>query len=79
MGSVLVVPATVIVDWILQGYILPSLAYVGIVFIVVGFGGFVLSELVAAKRDGQQHIATTIQASDNFETSKWRYYIHFFI
>ena len=83
VGSVLVVPATVIADWILQGYTLPPLAYIGIALIVVGFGGFVLSEFIAIKRDGKQHniLETVIQASDNEDSPliknsrnlKWRY------
>ena len=49
MGTVLVIPAAVLVDWLLQGFLLQTAAAVGVVLIIVGFVGFVTSEMIGIK------------------------------
>jgi hypothetical protein len=53
VGTILVIPAAVLVDWLLQGFILQSAAAFGVVFIIIGFIGFVTSEIVALKTKGK--------------------------
>ena len=49
------IPAAVLVDWLLQGFILQLqlAAAFGVVFIIIGFIGFVASEIVALKTKGK--------------------------
>ncbi len=42
-----------VVDLIVQGFLLPVLGFVGIALIIFGFTGFIFSELVAARREGE--------------------------
>ena len=51
VGSVLVLPSTVILDWILKGYVLPWQAFVGISGILLGFFMLVLSEYWQLRRE----------------------------
>ena len=47
-GSVLVVPASVVVDWLVHHYILPWPAILGIISILFGFFFLVVSEAIQA-------------------------------
>lgn len=49
VGTILVIPAAVLVDWIVQGFLLQVAAAIGVVLIISGFIGFIVSELVAMK------------------------------
>ena len=48
VGTILAIPASVIVDWLVQKYLLPWQAFIGIGLIVLGFGGFASSEFFHA-------------------------------
>ncbi len=56
----LVLPTTVILDWILKGYILPWQAFVGVAGILVGFFILVFSEYWELRR-GQRVAAAEIK------------------
>ena len=49
VGIVIATPTSVVVDLIVQRFLLPWQAGIGVALIAVGFGGFVLSAYVAAK------------------------------
>ena len=51
------IPAAVLVDWLLQGFLLQVAAAVGVVLIITGFIGFVVSEIVALKTKGKVGIS----------------------
>ena len=53
VGTVLAVPSSVLVDWIVHGYVLPWPAFVGIGVILVSFVGFTVSEYVAGRREAK--------------------------
>lgn len=57
VGTVLAIPVSVIVDWIVQGFLLPPQAFVGIVLIVGGFASFTFSEFIAARRKARRERA----------------------
>ena len=48
------IPASVIVDWMVQKYLLPWQAFIGIGLIVLGFTGFAFAEFLTAWRE-QKH------------------------
>ena len=48
------IPASVIVDWMVQKYLLPWQAFIGIGLIVLGFAGFAIAEFLTAWRE-QKH------------------------
>ena len=48
------IPASVIVDWLVQKYLLPWQAFIGIGLIILGFMGFAIAEFLAAWRE-QKH------------------------
>ena len=52
VGTILVIPGAILADWILQGYVLPELGALGVVLIIVGFVGFLGSEVIAMKTEG---------------------------
>ena len=41
----LAIPASVIVDWLFKGYILPWHSFVGVGMILIGFFGLVVSQI----------------------------------
>ena len=55
VGTILAIPTSVIVDWIVQQYLFPWQAFIGIVLIVLGFGGFAFSEFFTASME-QRHL-----------------------
>ena len=57
VGTILAIPTSVVVDLIVQGYVLPWQAGIGIALIAVGFGGFILSEYVATKREAKHKVS----------------------
>ena len=66
------IPAAVLVDWLLQGFILQLAAAFGVVFIIIGFIGFLASEIVALRTKGKvrclrikagRHIAPLLPAA----------------
>ena len=54
VGTILAIPASVIVDWLVQKYLLPWQAFIGIGLIILGFAGFAFSEFLTAWRE-QKH------------------------
>ncbi len=68
VGSVLIVPISVVLDWILQDFELPPLAYLGVVLILLGFAGFVFSQVVALKLE-ERDKHTSIQAPGEKEST----------
>ena len=44
VGSVLVIPASVVVDWLTNHYVLPWAAILGVIVILLGFFALVFSE-----------------------------------
>ena len=48
------IPVSVIVDWMVQKYLLPWQAFIGIGLIVLGFAGFAFAEFLTAWRE-QKH------------------------
>lgn len=51
MGTILVIPGAILADWMLQGYVLPGLGALGVALIIVGFVGFLGSEIIAMKME----------------------------
>ena len=51
IGTILVIPVAVLVDWIFQGFLLSPLAALGVVLIICGFTGFVVSEVITVRQD----------------------------
>ena len=51
VGTILVIPASVIVDWMVQKYLLPWQSFIGIGLIIIGFGGLTFSEFYTALRE----------------------------
>jgi len=49
VGSLLAIPTSVVVDWILNQYVLPFEAFFGMAMIILGFLGLNLSEVYAHK------------------------------
>ena len=57
VGTILAIPTSVVVDLLVQRYVLPWQAGIGIALIAVGFGGFVLSEYVATRREAKHEVS----------------------
>ena len=51
VGTILVIPGAIVVDWMLQGFLLRTAAVCGVVLIILGFIGFVTAEIVAIKTE----------------------------
>ena len=60
VGTILAIPTSVVVDLLVQRYVLPWQAGIGIALIAVGFGGFVLSEYVATRREAKHEVSWRI-------------------
>ena len=45
VGSVLTIPASILMDWILKGFILSWQSFLGVAIIIIGFFGLVISEV----------------------------------
>ena len=54
VGTILGIPTSVIVDWMVQKYLLPWQAFIGIGLIILGFAGFAFAEFLTAWRE-QKH------------------------
>ena len=50
VGTILVAPTSVVVDWFIQHFVLRWQAFVGIALILLGFTGFLISEFVQIRR-----------------------------
>ena len=53
MGTILAIPASVLVDWAVQGFLPSPLAFFGIALIIIGFVAFTFSEFVGVWRAGR--------------------------
>ena len=60
IGSILVVPGSVLVDWIMQGFVLLPLAGVGILLIIIGFFSFIVSESISARNESRSKVCIII-------------------
>lgn len=49
VGTILVIPVAILVDWMLQGFLLKTGAAIGVAIIIMGFIAFIASEIIALK------------------------------
>jgi len=68
VGTILAIPASVVVDLMVHRFLLPWQAGVGIALIIVGFGSFTLSEFVATRREAKHKNQKRLKlaASDHY-------------
>ena len=64
----LVTPCSVLVDWLVHNFLLTWPAFFGMGLILVGFGGFVVSQYIQSKRntlpERPGHTSTTVQVDN---------------
>ena len=69
MGTIVAIPLSVVVDWIVQHFLPTWQAFVGIALILTGFTGFVISEFLQIRREGRHKKEQTklrkVDASSN--------------
>lgn len=66
VGTILVIPVAILVDWMLQGFLLKTGAAIGVAIIIMGFIAFIASEIIALKiKDKVNIVYLTHQSTIN--------------